>query len=99
MRKWNKKAGLGVVIITALTMVGWFFLWIGIDYATGLGDGILNNSIEDSNAIPYNWSEQYGTFQGTRTNMNRIIMYMGLIIIPIAGMGSAIKEKVSDLFR
>lgn len=97
MKRMNKKGGLGIIVITVITMIGWFFLWIGVDYATALGDGMVNRSLEDTTAIPYNWSNQFGAFQQTRTNMNRIIMLAGLIIIPIAGVGSAIGSKVQDL--
>lgn len=97
-KKWNKKGGLGIVVITVITMIGWFFLWIGVDYATSLGDGIVNRTVERNNEIiPANWSANFGAFQQTRTNMNRIIMLMGLIIIPIAGIGASLNQKVQGL--
>jgi len=98
MRKWNKKGSLGIVLITILLMVGWIFIWIGVDYATALSDNIINKTVKgDSDSIPFNWSAQYGVFQSNRTNMNRIIFFGGFILILLAGAGASMRQRVQDL--
>lgn len=98
MKKWNKKGSLGIILITVAMMIGWIFIWIGVDFATALGDNIINRTVgSEGSSIPYNWSGQWSVFQTNRTNMNRIIFFMGLILIPLGGAGASMRQKVQDL--
>ena len=98
MFKKSKKATAGIFISTIILVVVWIFSFIIVDYVSLIGDKLINETWEklDENATYY---DSYGTFQTNQTNMKRIVFYIGLVFIPMAGLAAAYAQKVNQYRR